>query len=54
MVSGGLKVVVKNGRITREDLPAKIHPFVRIKAGSRIADSRKIAVESLKEDVWWN
>lgn len=54
MVSGGLKVIVKNGKIVREDLPARIHPFIRLKAGSRIADSRKIAVESLKDDVYWN
>jgi hypothetical protein len=44
MVSGGLKVIVKNGRILREDLPTKLAPFVRIKAGSRIADSKRLSL----------
>jgi hypothetical protein len=42
MVSGGIKVIVKTGRIMKEGLPSKINPFVRIKAGSRIADSRHL------------
>jgi hypothetical protein len=39
-----LKVIVKNGRILREDLPTKLAPFVRIKAGSRIADSKRLSL----------
>lgn len=54
MVSGGIKVVVKTGRIMKEGLPSKINPFVRIKAGSRIADSRHLSLDSINEDIIWN
>ena len=48
MVSGGIKVVVGRGRILKEDLPSKITPFVRIKAGSRIADSKRLSLDSIQ------
>jgi len=54
MVSGGIKVVVGRGRILKEDLPSKISPFVRIKVGSRIADSKRLSLESIQADISWN
>jgi hypothetical protein len=54
MVSGGIKVVVRTGRIMKEDIPGRISPFIRIKAGSRLADSKKLTLDSTKNDISWN
>lgn len=54
MVSGGIKVIVRTGHIFKEDVPARISPFIRIKAGSRLADSKKLSLDSIKNDISWN
>lgn len=54
MVSGGIKVTVRNGKIIREDVSSRISPFIRIKVGSRLADSKKLSLESSKGEISWN
>ena len=54
MVSGGIKVTVRSGRLFKEDLPNRVSPFIRIKAGSRLADSKTLTLDSVKTDISWN